>query len=325
MVDEIYKSLQEAIQNQIREIVTQKEEFLKEREAFEETKKKISQVHSSDPIRLDVGGKVFKTSLKTIRKEDSMLSRMFSGNGFLVEKDADGSYFIDRPGKPFSTILSYLQTGVFLPPKDEVALKALKMEVDFYQIPSLVEYFNTTTLQVESHILTTEEQKDYVYKMLKPDLYKWRLLIDSAVHGSSASVFDNAVRGKSKILVVIHATNGYIFGAYVNDRFGTGGWVPGSTDTFLWSLQDNNNPLKLTYNGSGVSGHFGSCGLHLGASSNDLSAFCSNSCGNPTAFRHLAPGYDVSKKVDCNLLAGTSSWTPSRMEVFENVPDDLST
>lgn len=62
-----------------------------------------------------------------------MLSRMFSGNGFLVEKDEDGFYFIDRPGKPFATILNYLQTGVFIPPHDETSLAALKIEVDFYQ------------------------------------------------------------------------------------------------------------------------------------------------------------------------------------------------
>lgn len=63
-----------------------------------------------------------------------MLSSMFSGRGFKVEKDEDGCYFIDRPGAPFKYILHYLQTGVFLPPSDAEKLKAVKLEVDFYQV-----------------------------------------------------------------------------------------------------------------------------------------------------------------------------------------------
>jgi len=68
-----------------------------------------------------------------------MLARMFSGSGFLVEKDEEGCYFIDRPGDSFAPILRYLQTGEFIPPSDVQKMKLIALEADFYQIHSLVD------------------------------------------------------------------------------------------------------------------------------------------------------------------------------------------
>jgi len=154
--------------------------------------------------------------------------------------------------------------------------------------------------------------------MLDPKLVNWKLILDSKVSGETAQVFDSAVRMKSKILVVIQSTSGYVFGAYVADTFGTGGgdWVVGSKDTFLWTLQNNNTPVKLITDGTVTTGHFHSCGLHLGNSRDELYAFCSHSCTTPDAFKTLAPGYHAT--VDANLLAGSPNWTPLWMEVFES-------
>jgi len=247
-----------------------------------------------------------------------MLSRMFSGTGFQVEKDEDGCYFIDRPGEPFTPILHYLQTGVFLPPKDPVSLEAVKQEADFYQVPGLVKYFKISYIpfNIESKILT-DPMKISLKKMLDPKLVNWKLILDSTISGQTAQVFDSAVKMKSRILVVIQSSSGYVFGAYVADTFGTGptGWVVGNKDTFLWTLRNNNTPVKLITDGTVVTGHFSSCGLHLGNSNGELDAFCSNTCANPSAFKNLAPGYNAT--VDANLLAGSSKWTPLRMEVFE--------
>eukprot|EP01121_Diplochlamys_sp_Union-15-3_P003488 TRINITY_DN1337_c0_g6_i1.p1 TRINITY_DN1337_c0_g6~~TRINITY_DN1337_c0_g6_i1.p1 ORF type:complete len:330 (-),score=49.88 TRINITY_DN1337_c0_g6_i1:13-1002(-) len=316
---ELWKSLQKAIDNQLAELDAAREALRKEKEEFNETKKKISSVHFQEGVKLNIGGKVFKTTLQTLRKEDSMLSRMFSGSGFSVTKDEDGCYFIDRPGKPFGPILHYLQTGTFLPPKDENALNAIKMEVNFYQIPFLVEYFNK--IYIQSNILTTESQKVHLAKMLNSKL-NWKLILDSQTGGQSAETFDSCVKGKSNILVVIQATTGFIFGAFVADKFGPGeasGWISGSTETFLWTLRNNNHPIKLTYKKSSgaSSGHFSSCGLHLGNRNGELVAFCSHGCQSPNAFKNVAPGYETTLPIDQNLLAGSVAWTPARMEVFE--------
>jgi len=210
-------------------------------------------------------------------------------------------------------ILHYLQTGIFLPPKDPVSLAAVKIEVDFYQVPGLVKYFKRM-LNINSTILT-EPMKESLSGLLTPELASWRLILDSTVSGQSATVFDGAVRGKSRILVVIQSTSGYVFGAYVADTFGTGStWMIGNKDTFLWTLQNYNTPIKLVTSGTVVSGHFLNCGLHLGNSTNELVAFCSHSCAKPSSFT-LAPGYNAT--VDDKLLAGANNWTPQRMEVFE--------
>lgn len=132
---ELWVSLQESITKECAALASEREALQKEKEEWEATRSKIVAVHHTSTIKLDVGGVIFKTTLTTLRQEDSMLSRMFdAANGFKVEKDEDGCFFIDRPGKYFAPILQYLQTGEFLPPSDPTKLAGVKKEVDFYQV-----------------------------------------------------------------------------------------------------------------------------------------------------------------------------------------------
>jgi len=69
-VDKLWKELKEAVSKEavskeLSIIQAQREAFRKEKEEFEETKKKIASVHFPTNIKLDVGGKIFKTSLTT--------------------------------------------------------------------------------------------------------------------------------------------------------------------------------------------------------------------------------------------------------------------
>ena len=53
----------------------------------------------SDPITLNVGGKLYTTSLATLTSfPDSMLGAMFSGK-MPTKRDSQGNCFIDRDGK----------------------------------------------------------------------------------------------------------------------------------------------------------------------------------------------------------------------------------
>ena len=76
-----------------------------EKSAFEDkTKlpKGVIQAHFDRAVKLNVGGKIYKTTLETLRKDpDSMLSVMFSGRHELKTDAEDGAYFIDRDGKLF--------------------------------------------------------------------------------------------------------------------------------------------------------------------------------------------------------------------------------
>lgn len=64
----------------------------------------------SSPIKLNIGGVHYTTSLLTLlRFPDSMIGTMFSGR-FQLQPDSDGCYFIDRDGTNFSYILNFLRS-----------------------------------------------------------------------------------------------------------------------------------------------------------------------------------------------------------------------
>lgn len=91
-------------------------------------------------VSLNIGGNVFTTSLLTLTKiEDSFLSVMFSGRHNL-QRESDGSYFIDRDGTNFRFILNYLRDGdgsVDIIPDNTKLLQELISEADFYKLPVL--------------------------------------------------------------------------------------------------------------------------------------------------------------------------------------------
>ena len=73
-----------------------------EKSAIEEFTKTLNEVHFASTIMLNVGGKIYKTTLDTLRKDpDSMLCAMFSGRFELKADERDGAYFIDRDAKLF--------------------------------------------------------------------------------------------------------------------------------------------------------------------------------------------------------------------------------
>ena len=86
-----------------RELLKQDIENLKrEKAAFEEITRTFNRVHFGKTIKLNVGGKIYQTTLDTLRKDpDSMLCVMFSGRFELKPDEQDGAYFIDRDGKLF--------------------------------------------------------------------------------------------------------------------------------------------------------------------------------------------------------------------------------
>ena len=70
--------------------------------AIDDITKSLSEVHFASTIKLNVGGKIYKTTLDTLRKDpDSMLSAMFSGKFELRVDEDDGAYFIDRDAELF--------------------------------------------------------------------------------------------------------------------------------------------------------------------------------------------------------------------------------
>ena len=158
-------------------------------------------------------------------------------------------------------------------------------------------------------------------KMLGNADSKLIFLSDSEKIGFGSGNFDNLVRGKSKTLILIMSKKGFIFGAYIEDEWGQpGGWIVGSRNNFLFTFgsKENFRPIKLLSKENTLSIHITSCGAHFGESGGDLNAFCSHSCGTPSAYTIIAPGYP-SVSIDSNLLAGESNYSPELIEVFQVV------
>lgn len=170
-------------------------------------------------------------------------------------------------------------------------------------------------LSISSKILTKEMERN-LYLMLprKKEIWKFKLIHDSS-QGITTTHFDQVVKGLSPTLIIIRSTSNYVFGAYIEDVWGSpGGWIKGSEQNFLFTFGslDAIKPIKLNHNGIGNGIHISSCGLHLGS---DLIAFCSHSC-TPSVYTKIAPGYP-NVTINDRLLAGANAWTPSLMEVFK--------
>ncbi|KFO29386.1 BTB/POZ domain-containing protein KCTD14 [Fukomys damarensis] len=88
----------------------------------------------STVVELNVGGQVFTTTTDTLRKvPGSRLAEMLSSPASAC-KDAEGRFFIDRPGTFFHPILDYLRSGQV--PQQHVP--EVYREAQFYAIQPLV-------------------------------------------------------------------------------------------------------------------------------------------------------------------------------------------
>ena len=91
-------------------------------------------------VVLNIGGHIFSTSITTLsRVEDSFLAVMFSGR-YNLQRESDGSFFIDRDGTNFRYILNYLRDGdasVDVIPDNRKLVQELISEAEFYKLPML--------------------------------------------------------------------------------------------------------------------------------------------------------------------------------------------
>uniref|UniRef100_A0AAZ3S0I7 BTB/POZ domain-containing adapter for CUL3-mediated RhoA degradation protein 2 n=1 Tax=Oncorhynchus tshawytscha TaxID=74940 RepID=A0AAZ3S0I7_ONCTS len=89
-------------------------------------------------VRLNVGGTLFYTTLQVLTRQDSMLKAMFSGKKE-VFIDREGWILIDRCGKHFASILTYLREEVVTLPPGRQGVLELLAEAKYYLIQGLVE------------------------------------------------------------------------------------------------------------------------------------------------------------------------------------------
>ncbi|KAF0983699.1 hypothetical protein FDP41_007614 [Naegleria fowleri] len=125
-------SIQEGIDNRMKELKKLEDDLNLKFKLMEENAKK-----ARDVIKLDVGGKIFKTSKETLlSRKDTFFYAMISSGKWLP--DEEGCYFIDRNPKMFPYILDYLRYGKLDVHQLTTQQKAiLAEEADYYLIPEL--------------------------------------------------------------------------------------------------------------------------------------------------------------------------------------------
>ncbi|XP_068310245.1 FH protein interacting protein FIP2-like [Pyrus communis] len=91
-------------------------------------------------VRLDVGGKIFRTTVSTFtnREPHSRLAAMFSGRHNL-QQDENGAVFIDRDGKQFGHILNWLTDGKVPTLLEDSVYEELLREAEYYQLVGLMD------------------------------------------------------------------------------------------------------------------------------------------------------------------------------------------
>eukprot|EP00002_Diphylleia_rotans_P002037 TRINITY_DN11242_c0_g1_i1.p1 TRINITY_DN11242_c0_g1~~TRINITY_DN11242_c0_g1_i1.p1 ORF type:complete len:204 (+),score=56.11 TRINITY_DN11242_c0_g1_i1:50-661(+) len=88
-------------------------------------------------IKLNVGGKMFATTVETLtRISDTFFSGFFKGD-FVCSIDEFGCYFIDRDGELFRYVLNYLRTGALHASQQDLLLQ-VRDEALFFQIVPLI-------------------------------------------------------------------------------------------------------------------------------------------------------------------------------------------
>ena len=93
--------------------------------------------HSTGVMELNVGGRYFSTSTKSLtRVRDSLLADMFDDD-IILQRDSKSKYFIDRDGELFAHVLDFLRSGKLVLAPDFNEFGRLKDEADYYKLPSL--------------------------------------------------------------------------------------------------------------------------------------------------------------------------------------------
>ncbi len=93
----------------------------------------------SDWVKLNVGGRVFMTTVQTLSKDRaSFLHRLVDPTSDLAsQRDSDGAYLIDRDPDNFRPVLNYLRHGKLVLDKD-TAEEGVLEEAEFYNVRELI-------------------------------------------------------------------------------------------------------------------------------------------------------------------------------------------
>ena len=99
-------------------------------------RQRTDKAHDSSVV-VNVGGTLFSTFRSTLTMKSTYFEKRLSGR--FSDDAGDSEIIVDRDHEPFSIILSYLRSGKLSVPSDQLTLRLVLIEVDFYGIDELVD------------------------------------------------------------------------------------------------------------------------------------------------------------------------------------------
>ena len=296
-----------------------------EREKLERDYPRIQEFQGKK-IKLNVGGKIFVTTIQTLTKDpDSMLASMFSGR-FPMTPDEDGSFFIDRDPKYFRFILNFLRTGEALFPETSLGRKELHLEAEFYNVKAFTDAkkWDSSTFLDGCTLLNGEQQAtlaDWLGGMARTS----RQIYKATRDGLSVKNIHLCCDGKGETVTVMRTTKGYLFGGYTDVSWSSDDREQWKTSflSFVFAFTSSglgNRPLKLNLSGvnnCNAVNHSSSLALWFG-NTGAIGVLDRNASG-PQGRSNFSSGhtYQLPPDVTANFwLAGEETFQLSEIEVF---------
>ncbi|KAH9259734.1 hypothetical protein BASA81_002156 [Batrachochytrium salamandrivorans] len=213
-----------------------------QRQTLLEFEPKVIECFASNPVKLNVGGSYFSTSVENLTREpDTFFAVMFSGRWDVKINPKDDAVFVDRDPTMFGVIVNYLRKRTIdlddLSPKQ---LKALLEEADFYQIVSLLKLLRRPTFFPEVKGVIQLSQGNLCAKHVgNGDSWSYAISLPSF----SPSLREMKVRLIKGEQVMIGMAPKSILEA--GKEFANCGWHVYTSDGSLYSQNgDSNKPFK---------------------------------------------------------------------------------
>lgn len=224
------------------------ENAARENAVIDKITKTLSEVHFANKIKLNVGGKIYKTTLDTLRRDpDSLLCAMFSGKFKLRMDEEDGAYFIDRDAELFRYVLNYLRDGNLFCPNDNKVQRELLAEARFYQIQGIITDLEEKIPFESTLILKNEAHHSILLSWLPPGA-NCSLLYQASFDGQTPADFHRCCDDRGPTIVVIRV-GAYIFGGFTSQSWESAFQLKAKQDShsFLFTLVNplGTKPMKI--------------------------------------------------------------------------------
>eukprot|EP01121_Diplochlamys_sp_Union-15-3_P018341 TRINITY_DN6654_c0_g1_i1.p1 TRINITY_DN6654_c0_g1~~TRINITY_DN6654_c0_g1_i1.p1 ORF type:complete len:337 (+),score=45.03 TRINITY_DN6654_c0_g1_i1:39-1049(+) len=152
---------------------------------------------NSDVIEINVGGKIFTTTIHTLTKEPSLLSSMIRSEE--TKRDKEGRIFIDRDYTHFRLILNYLRDGLIgsAPVSVQDRLELLQ-ESRFYNLPGLLSLIEQNSHKETPTFLTARPSTKGLF-YISGETIKWGTIGLSNVKPSWNTIAMKFEEGKDEV------------------------------------------------------------------------------------------------------------------------------